>query len=391
MSDFTTDLAAALAAGHDADEFFRQSLEGAINRLLENERTAFLDYEKWDPAGYNSGNSRNGYYGRTMKTEYGELELKIPRDRMGEFQQQTVPSYKKSSDYLENTIIQLYKKGITTREIADLIERMYGQHYSAATISNLAKLLDKDVQAFHQRQVKSKYVAIYCDATFLNVRRDSVAKEALHMLIGIDSQGYKEVLDYALYPSESCNNYKEMLLDLRTRGLEQVLLFISDGLVGLPDAVTDVFPKAQHQSCWTHLQRNVSNRVRAKDKAEVTQAVKRLYQAESCEQAEERLQAFCETWRKRYPRVVALFKGKNNLFSFFSFPETIRRSLYTNNLVESLNKRLKRITKVKEQFPNEDALQRTVCTSFLEYNAQSEQRRQRGFSSVTYELEMMFE
>ena len=284
MSDFTTDLAAALAAGHDADEFFRQSLEGAINRLLENERTAFLDYEKWDPAGYNSGNSRNGYYGRTMKTEYGELELKIPRDRMGEFQQQTVPSYKKSSDYLENTIIQLYKKGITTREIADLIERMYGQHYSAATISNLAKLLDKDVQAFHQRQVKSKYVAIYCDATFLNVRRDSVAKEALHMLIGIDSQGYKEVLDYALYPSESCNNYKEMLLDLRTRGLEQVLLFISDGLVGLPDAVTDVFPKAQHQSCWTHLQRNVSNRVRAKDKAEVTQAVKRLYQAESCEQ-----------------------------------------------------------------------------------------------------------
>mgnify|MGYP001100413004 FL=1 len=128
MSDFTTDLAAALAAGHDADEFFRQSLEGAINRLLENERTAFLDYEKWDPAGYNSGNSRNGYYGRTMKTEYGELELKIPRDRMGEFQQQTVPSYKKSSDYLENTIIQLYKKGITTREIADLIERMYGQH-----------------------------------------------------------------------------------------------------------------------------------------------------------------------------------------------------------------------------------------------------------------------
>lgn len=391
MSDFTTDLAAALAAGHDADEFFRQSLEGAINRLLENERTAFLDYEKWDPAGYNSGNSRNGYYGRTMKTEYGELELKIPRDRMGEFQQQTVPSYKKSSDYLENTIIQLYKKGITTREIADLIERMYGQHYSAATISNLAKLLDKDVQAFHQRQVKSKYVAIYCDATFLNVRRDSVAKEALHMLIGIDSQGYKEVLDYALYPSESCNNYKEMLLDLRTRGLEQVLLFISDGLVGLPDAVTDVFPKAQHQSCWTHLQRNVNNRVRAKDKAEVTQAVKRLYQAESCEQAEERLQAFCETWRKRYPRVVALFEGKNNLFSFFSFPETIRRSLYTNNLVESLNKRLKRITKVKEQFPNEDALQRTVCTSFLEYNAQSEQRRQRGFSSVTYELEMMFE
>ena len=185
---------------------------------------------------------------------------------------------------------------------------MYGQHYSASTVSNIAKPLDKDVQAFHQRQVKPNYVAVYCDATYLNVRRDTVAKEALHMLIGIDAQGYKEILDYALYPSESCHNYKEMLLDLRARGLEQVLLFISDGLVGLPEAVTDVFPKAKHQSCWTHLQRNVCNRVRA-----------------------------------------------------------------------------------KEQFPNEDALQRTACTSFLEYNAQSEQRKHRGFSSVNYELEVMFE
>jgi len=140
-----------------------------------------------------------------------------------------VPPYKQSSAYLEETIIQLYRKGITTREIADLIERMYGQHYSPTTVSNLAKLLDQDVQAFHQRQVKPKYVAVYCDATFLNVRRDKVGKEALHMLIGIDAEGYKEVLDYALYPTESCLNYKEMLLDLKTRGLEQVLLFISDG------------------------------------------------------------------------------------------------------------------------------------------------------------------
>ena len=391
MSDFTTDLVAALASGHNANEFFRTSLEAAINQLLENERTVFLDYEKWDPAGYNSGNSRNGYYGRTVKTEYGELQLKVPRDRTGEFEQHTVPAYRQSSSYLEETIIQLYRKGITTREIADLIERMYGHHYSATTVSNLAKLLDKDVQAFHQRQVKPKYVAVYCDATFLNVRRDTVGKEALHMLIGIDAQGYKEVLDYALYPTESCLNYKEMLLDLKTRGLEQVLLFISDGLVGLPDAVTDVFPKAQHQSCWTHLQRNVSRRVRAKDKAEITQAVKRIYQAENRPEAEARLETFCEAWRKRYPRVISLFEGKTNLFSFYSFPESIRRVIYTNNLAESLNKRLKRITKAKEQFPNEDALQRTVCTSFLEYNAQSEQRKHHGFGSVTYELELLYE
>lgn len=391
MSDFTTDLAVALASGIQPNEFFRQSLETSTNQLLEHERTVFLDYEKWDLVGYNSGNSRNGYYRRTLKTEYGELHLRIPRDRLGDFEQQTVPPYKQSSAYLEETIIQLYRKGITTREIADLIERMYGQHYSPTTVSNLAKLLDQDVQAFHQRQVKPKYVAVYCDATFLNVRRDKVGKEALHMLIGIDAEGYKEVLDYALYPTESCLNYKEMLLDLKTRGLEQVLLFISDGLVGLPDTVTDVFPKAQHQSCWTHLQRNVSRRVRAKDKAEVAQAVKRIYQAENRPEAEARLEAFCEAWRKRYPRVISLFEGKTNLFSFYSFPESIRRALYTNNLAESLNKRLKRITKTKEQFPNEDALERTVCSSFLEYNALAEQRRHRGFSNASFELEAMYE
>lgn len=391
MPKFTTNLAAALAAGDDVNEYFRRSLETAINQLLESERTVFLDYEKWDPVGYNSGNSRNGYYSRTLKSEYGELRLRIPRDRLGEFQQHSLPAHKQSSASLEATIIQLYQKGITTHEIADLVERMYGQHYSAATVSNLAKLIDKDVQAFHQLQVKDKYVAVYCDATYLYVRRDTVDKEALHVLIGIDAQGYKEVLDYALYPAESCHNCKEMLLDLKTRGLEQVLVFISAGLVGLPDAVTDVFPHALHQTCWTHLQRHVLRHVRAKDKAEITQAAKRIYEAESAPEAQARLEGFWKAWQTRYPRVTALFEGKMNLFSFYHFPASIRRSLYTNNLAESLNKRLKRITKVKEQFPNEDALQQTVCTSFLEYNAKAEGRKHRGFTGVTYELDMLFQ
>lgn len=133
-----------------------------------------------------------------------------------------------------------------------------------------------------------------------------------------------------------------------TRGLEQVLVFISDGLVGLPDAVTDVFPHALHQTCWTHLQRHVLRHVRAKDKAEITQAAKRIYEAESAPEAQARLEGFCKAWQTRYPRVTALFEGKMNLFSFYHFPASIRRSLYTNNLAESLNKRLKRITKVKE-------------------------------------------
>ena len=334
--------------------------------------------------------SASGYATRSLKTIYGTLELQIPRDRLGEFHQQTIPPHKQRAEDLERTIIQLYQKGITTREIADLIEKMYGHHYSATTISNIAGLLDKDVKAFHARTVKARYVAVYCDATYLNVRRDTVAKEALHQLIGIDAEGIKEVLDYALYPTESAENYKEMLLSLRERGLQEVLLFISDGLIGLPEKVTDVFPKARHQACWTHLQRNVLRKVRPVDAAEVTAAMRRVHQAESLLQAQERLQEVLNRWRGRYPKLADMFEGKDNLFSYFAFPEPTRRSLYTNNLAESLNKRLKRVTRSKEQFPHEKALERTVCANFLECNAKWERRRHRGWSQVTYELLEMF-
>ena len=390
MSNFTTELIAALSSGQDVSEFFRNEIEIALNSILEHELTSFLDYEKWDPIGYNSGNSRNGFYGRLLKTKYGMLNLRIPRDRNGEFAQQTVPAYRQSSESLEQTIIQLYRKGITTREISDLVEKMYGHHYSAMTISNMAKLIDKDVQAFHTRIVKPNYVAIYCDATYLNVRRDTVTKEALHLLIGIDPEGYKEVLDYSLYPTESSENYKEMLQSLKKRGLEQVLLFISDGLIGLPDAVTDVFPKAKHQSCWTHLQRNVIHKVRPADTKDIVSKLRNVYTADSREEAEKKLEDFRATWSSRYPKVTDRFIGKTNLFSFMDFPEEIRGSLYTNNLAESINKRLKRVTKSKEQFPNEDALERTVCSNFIEYNVKYEGRRHRGFNKVSFELQELF-
>lgn len=391
MSNFTTELATVLSTGADIEEFFRQHLERAINSLLQYELTSFLDYEKWDPIGYNSGNSRNGGYQRKFKTKYGTLDIHVPRDRMGEFKQQTLPPHRQSDESLEQTIIQLYRKGITTREISDLIEKMYGHHYSAGHVSNIGKLVDKDVKAFHSRRVKPNYVVIYCDATWLPVRRDGVAREALHVLVGIDAEGYKEVLDYALYPTESSANYQEMLRSLKARGLEQVALFVSDGIIGLPDAVTEIYPKARHQGCWTHLQRNAMHKVRTDDRGKVADELKLVYGAESKAQAEERLAAFCQKWQKKYPKLASQFSEQTNLFSFFDFPAAIRKSLYTNNLVESLNKRLKRVVKAKEQFPNEDALERVVCTNYLEYNLRNESRKHHGFSKVHYELQLLFQ
>ena len=284
MANVSTNLMSALLNNESIDEVFRSELENAVNEVLSTELTAFLDYEKYDYSGRNSGDSRNGFYDRTYQSRFGTLNLRIPRDREGLFKQHTIPSYQRSSNELETTIIQLYKKGISTREISDLIEKMYGHYYTPQTVSNITKAIQNQVERFHNRPISDKYVAIYCDATYLNVRRDSVAKEALHIILGITVEGTKEVLDYALYPSESASNYQEMLLSLKNRGLEQVLLFITDGLNGIRNACLEVFPSAKHQACWTHLCRNVMKYVCAKDKSTVMNELKLVYNAASPKQ-----------------------------------------------------------------------------------------------------------
>lgn len=391
MSYSNTKLLSALLNNESVDEIFRQELELATNEILTTELTAFLNYEKYSVDGYNSGNSRNGYYERTIHSRFGDLNIKIPRDRNGEFSQNTVPAYQRNTDSLETTVIQLYKKGITTREISDLIEKMYGHHYSPATVSNITKAVQAQVEAFHQRPISDKYAIIYGDATYLSVRRDSVAKEALHILIGITHEGEKEVLDYALYPSESADNYKEMLQSLKQRGLEQVLLFVTDGLNGFKNACLEVYPNAKHQSCWTHVARNVMKHVRAKDKSKVMDDLKPVYKTETIEKAKEILDSFMEKYAVIYPKAVKVLKDNNSLFTFYEFPTQIKASIYTTNLIEGFNKNLKRGTKRKEQFPNEDSLERYVCSFCSDYNSRFSTRIHKGFAQASAELNELFD
>ena len=390
MSYNNTKLLSALLNSESVDEIFRQELEAAMNELLITELTVFLNYEKHSVTGYNTGNSRNGFYERTIHSRFGDLNIRIPRDRMGEFNQQTLAPYSRNTDDLETTIIQLYRKGITTREISDLIEKMYGHHYSAQTISNIAKSVEVQVDAFHSRPITSKYAVVFCDATYLNVRRDSVSKEALHIILGITPEGEKEVLDYALFPSESSSNYQEMLLNLRERGLEQVLLFVTDGLKGLGNACLEVYPMAKHQSCWTHIARNVMKYVRAKDKVIVLNDLKTVYQSDSEEDAVSNLHTFMTKYQKIYPKVIDVVNDLTSLFTYYSFPKAIRRSIYTTNLIENLNKNLKRGTKRKEQFPNEASLERYVSMVFSDYNQKFGCRVHLGFNKATAELYDLF-
>lgn len=239
---------------------------------------------------------------------------------------------------------------------------------------------------------------MYCDATYLPIRRDSVAKEALHVIIGIDPNGNKEVLDYSLFPEESANNYKEMLINLKSRGLENILLFVSDGLVlhepdglALKEAITDIFPKSKHQTCWTHLMRNIENKVRAKDKLEVANDAKLIYTSDNIETAEKRVTELLSKWSRKYPKLRKMLEGKDNLFTFMLFPKAIRRSLYTNNICENFNKDIKRKLKEKVQFPNEESLDKAIYILVLEYNNKFSNRTHLGFGLVRYELKMMIE
>ena len=230
------------------------------------------------------------------------------------------------------------------------------------------------------------------DATYLNVRRDSVAKEPLHVLMGITPDGTREIIDYALYPTESAANYEEMMINIKERGVKQVLLFASDGLEGVRDAVKRQFPQAAHQQCWVHLSRTVTRYIRNKDRKIILDDLKTVYRADSASDAQKALDAFLSKHGKQYPKLAGIFeRAQESLFSFYSFPEGIRQSLYTTNIIERSNKGLKHKSKVKEQFPNEDSLERFVCCYYSDLNRSFAERAQRGFLQASPNILQMFE
>ncbi|XTU53093.1 IS256 family transposase (plasmid) [Enterococcus faecium] len=389
MPNFTTEIMETLINKGDLDELFRCHLELAVNSLLQAELTAFLDYEKYDRAGFNSGNSRNGNYSRSFRTEYGELNLVIPRDRNGKFSQQTLPAYKRTNDSLETTIIQLFQKGITMSEISELIEKMYGHHYTPQTISNMTKIVSEDIIAFKERSLESRYSVIFMDATHIPLKRQTVSKEAVYIVIGIRLDGTKEVLGFSLAPTESAYVWKEILQDLKDRGLKEVLLVVTDGLSGINDSIHSVYPNAQFQQCCVHISRNIAHKVRVSDRQEICSDFKLVYQASSKEEANNQIRFMIDKWKKQYPRVVKLLMNPA-ILTFYNFPPSIRRTIYSTNLIEGFNKQLKKYTKRKEQFPNEESLERFLVSQFNNYNQKFLCRIHKGFKEIQDTLESMF-
>ncbi len=397
MNDFNKDIIAALLSNDKTDlkELFRSQIEEAVNQFLQNEMTAVLGYEPYARVDSENGerNYRNGYYERTVDTQFGKINLTVPRDRQGQFKNALFSPYMRHTEALEEMIIKMYSKGITTREIAELIEKMYGQYYSPTTVSNITKQTADLVKEFHNQEFKhSQYVCVFLDATYIPLRRDTVEREAVNIAIGIRSDGTKEVLDYSIAPTENGITWSDLLNGLRQRGITDIQLFIADGMVGLQSAIEKNYPYAKFQRCWVHVERNLYGYVRTSDRKEIINEFKEIRKAKDLTEAHQKLTDFIEHWKKRYKRVEQLSE-LSGLFTFYHFPEEIRSTIYTTNVIESFNKQLKRQMGKKEQFPNEDALDRFVMTQVTTYNDKNVSRMCRartGFLNCKDTLDSMF-
>lgn len=392
MNDFTKDMANALFNQDKINGLFRQKLQQAVNDLLESELTAFLGYNPYERDGWNTGNSRNGAYYRKVDTQFGQIEIKVPRDRNGEFHQHTMPDYKRHTDVLEQTVIKLYSKGVTTREIADLIEKMYGGYYSPAMVSNISKEMIPKVEAYHQRHLSDKFFCVYLDATYIPLKRVTYEREAVYIAIGIKPNGHKEVIDYCIAPTENIEIWSEMLKGFKSRGLEQVELFLSDGVVGMKEAICQSYPKAHFQRCLVHVMRNISAKMRVDDRQKALDEFKQIHTQSNKEMAVQVLHEFYQNWEKAYKNVVRdLRQVEPDLLTFYNYPPAIRASIYSTNMIESFNNRLKRKTKPKTEFPTEQSLDTFIGVQAMDYNDRYFNRIHKGFGQVRDTLESYFD
>ena len=362
-------------------ELFRSELEKSINEILEFELTSFLDYERYDRS--NNENSRNGYYNRKFDTKYSVLNLRIPRDRLSEFYSVLIPKYQRRDNSTDQTIIDLYQAGLTNSEIASTVKKLCGASYSKQTVSNITDKVITNIEAFKNRSLSREYAVVYTDATCLSLRRDTVSKEAIHIAIGITVEGNKEILGYAIAPNESAEIWTELLNSFKQRGLERISLICTDGLQGMENVISKTFPQAKIQRCIVHVSRNISAKVRVSDRKEILDDFREVYQSKNKEEAENTLKSFKDKWKRKYPQVIRTLEKNEHLFTYFDYPKEVRSSIYTTNLIEGVNKQIKRKFKAKEQFPTEQSMEKYLVSQFEQYNEKFMNRIHRGFGQTT--------
>jgi len=334
-------------------------LKGALmERMLEAEMSAHLGYEPNEVEGRGSGNSRNGHSAKTVQTESGPVEIRVPRDRRGSFEPKVVPKHRRRLEGFDDKVLALYARGMSTRDIQGHLRELYGTDVSADLISRVTDAVMDEAKDWQARPLEAIYPILYLDALFVGVRDSgTVVKKAVYVALGMGLDGTREVLGFWIEASESARLWLAILTDLKNRGVEDVLFVCCDGLTGLPQAVEAAFPKAVVQTCIVHMIRASLRHVAWGDRKAVVAALRPIYTADTEEAAQRALVAFEERWRAKYPMIARQWRSRwSEIVPFLAYPAEIRRTLYTTNVIESVNAQLRKVLRPKGHFPSDEAV-----------------------------------
>jgi len=340
------------------DGLLSQVTKAVLERALAEEMTGHLGYDKHDPAGRGSGNSRNGSTGKTVLTDIGAVDLAVPRDRNGSFEPQIVRKGQTRLDGFNERIIALYARGMSTRDIRAHLREIYGVEVSPDLISRVTDAVVDELAEWQSRTLDPVYPVIFIDALMVKIRDGVVTNRAVYVAVGIDCEGAKQVLGLWVGPTtgESAKFWLTILAELKARGVADVCIVCCDGLTGLPDAISVTWPQAIVQLCVVHLIRGSLRYASKRDWGPLTKDLRTIYTAADQAAAAAALEAFAGSWQARYPAIVRLWRAHWEQFTpFLAFPPEVRRVIYTTNLIESVNSRLRKVTRNRGQFPSEQA------------------------------------
>jgi transposase-like protein len=330
---------------------------------LDVEMADHLGYEPYEPSGRGSGNSRNGGYPKTVSTDVGPVELRMPRDRQGTFEPVTVPKHVRRLEGLGANVISLYAKGLTTGEIQSHLAEIYGTEVSRETISKITDAVLPDMLAWQSRPLDRVYPVLLIDAIVIKVRDSQVANRPVYVVIGVNLEGERDVLGLWLGPTggEGAKQWMTMLSELKNRGIADALIVCCDGLKGLPDAIRVTWPEATVQTCVVHLVRNSLRYASKKYWAQIARQLKAIYTAPTVQAAEQQFTEFSEAWKPLYPALVQSWEQSWSEFvPFLDYPLELRKIVYTTNAIESLNARFRRAVRHRGHFPNEQAAMKVL-------------------------------
>jgi putative transposase len=388
-----------MAEVESLDDFFGK--EGILGRLfgqmletmMQAELTEQLGYEPYEAKGRNSGNSRNGTRPRTVKSSAGEIEVKIPRDRKSEYQPIILERYGRNTNELEEKILGLYAKGMTTRDIEEIVSEAYGVAVSPATVSKITDKIWDEVEAWQNRPLATIYPIMWLDASHIKLRREGrVENVAVYVALAVDLTGHKAALGHWVGDgAEGANFWMSVLNDLQARGVQDIFIACVDGLSGFKDAIQAVFPKTLIQRCLVHQIRNSLKYVTWADRKEFTQDLKTIYRAPTREQAETQLLKLAEKWGAKYPIAVRSWEDNwEDLALMFDYPAEIRRLIYTTNPIESYNWQLRKVTKNKAAFPAPAAVRKLLYLADLRITTKWTQPI-RNWAAILNQLAIRFE